>query len=297
MSGLPKALDFRKHTEERMPVVAALLALALASPTPAPAGGTASGTFEDKTWKLKLSGAYAFWDKTHGSDEARRIRVAVSNSGFVKDAFDEHYDRERAINTLFADDETKVVYLELDESGGYHGLSYYFGSGSGCGYCFSTEVKNTVKPKNGRLQGRLAYKDDSFDFDVTLDVPIPPKQWGEPLPKDGGAPGKVFLAYASALEARDPKRIYALLDAENKEHFQKYEKDGQLEDWLSYLWKEEHTELKTIRVTGGFVRGDRAVVLFDGSNAYIEKLHGEAVLRREGGAWLIHRDMVEIGSR
>ena len=45
------------------------------------------------------------------------------------------------------------------------------------------------------------------------------------------------------------------------------------------------------------MRGDRAVVLFDGANSYIEKLHGEAVLRREGGAWLIHRDMVAVGSR
>ena len=282
-----------------MPVVAALLALALASAAEAPAAGKASATgrFEDKTWKVKLSGAYAFWDKTHGTDEAKRIQVAVSNSGFVAEAFDEHYDREHAINSLFADDETKVVYFELDEKGGYHGLSYYFGPGSGCAYCFSSEVKNTVKPKNGRLQGRLVYKDVSFDFDVTLDVPIPPREWGEPLPKDGGDPGKAFLAYASALEARDQKRIYALLDAENKEHFQKYEKKGTLDDWLAYLWKEEHTELKTIRITGGLVRGDRAVVLFDGANSYIEKLHGEAVLRREGGAWLVHRDMIEIGSR
>jgi hypothetical protein len=275
---------------------AALVVFALFS-AEAPAPGTAKGTFEDKTWKVKLSGAYAFWAEPHDGDQKARIRVAVSNSGFVAEAFDEHYDRERAINTLFVDDETRVVYFDLDEKGGYHGLSYYFGSGSGCGYCFSSEVKNTVKPTNGRFQGRLAYKDDSFDFDFTLDVPIPPKQWGQALPKDGGDPGKAFLAYASALEARDKKRLYTLLDAENQEHFQKYEKEGQLDDWLGYLWKDEHSELKTIRITGGFVRGDRAVVLFDGSNSYIDKLHGEAVLRREGGAWLMHRDMVEMGSR
>ena len=281
-----------------MAFVTALLALVLAAAADGTAGGTASGKFEDRTWKVKLSGAYAFWDKSHGTDEdARRIQVAVSNAGFVADAFDEHYDREHAINALFADEETKVVYFELDEKGGYHGLSYYFGPGSGCAYCFSSEVKNTVQAKNGRLQGRLAHKDDSFDFDVTLDVPIPPREWGEPLPKDGGAPGRAFLDYASALEARDQKRIYALLDAENKEHFEKYEKEGHLDDWLAYLWKDEHTELSKIRITGGFVRGDRAVVLFDGSNPYIEKLHGEAALRREGGAWLVHRDMIEIGSR
>jgi hypothetical protein len=280
----------------------AILALNLITAVP-PAAGTAKGHFEDKTWKVKLNGAYAFWDKTHGVNEgegegdAKRIQVAVSNTGFVAEAFDEHYDKEHAISTLFVDEETKVVYFELDEKGGYHGLSYSFGSGSGCGYCFSSEVKNTVKAKDGRLQGRLAYKDESFDFDVTIDVPIPPREWGEALPKDGGAPGKAFLAYAKALEARDKKSLYAMLDAENKEHFQKYEKEGDLDNWLGYLWKEEHSELKTIRITGGFVRGDHAVVLFDGSNAYIDKLHGEAVLRREGGAWLVHRDMIEVGER
>lgn len=282
-------------------IAAVLLGLVLSSAEgQAPAKGTASGTFEDKTWKLKIGGAYAFWDKSHGDDSnARRIQVAVSNAGFVAEAFDEHYDRQHAINTLFADDETKVVYFEFDEKGGYHGLSYYFGSGSGCGWCYSSEVKNTVKPKDGRLQGRIAYedKDDGIQFDVNLDVPIPPKEWGQPLPKDGGDPGKAFLAYASALEARDKKKIYSLLDAENKEHYQKYEKEGDLDNWLAYLWKDEHSELETIRITGGFVRGDRAVVLFDGSNAYIDKLHGEAILRREGGAWLIHRDMIEMGSR
>ena len=46
-----------------MSVVAALLALALVSAAEAPAGGkaSASGRFEDKTWKVKLSAAYAFW--------------------------------------------------------------------------------------------------------------------------------------------------------------------------------------------------------------------------------------------
>ena len=55
--------------------------------------------------------------------------------------------------------------------------------------------------------------------------------------------------------------------------------------------------MKTITITGGFVRGDHAVVLFDGSNSYIDHLHGEAVLRREDGAWRIHRDMVSVGPR
>ncbi len=270
----------------------------LAAAPDAPAPGTVSGTFEDEKWKLQLVGAYAYRDKTNGlGDEEDRIQVAVSNRGFLAEAFDEFYDRGHAIHSLFADEETKVVFFEFDESGGYHGLSYYFESGDGCGWCFDTKVKSTVRAVGGRLKGDLSYRKDDLAFQVRLDVPIPPKAWGDPLPKDGGAPGKAFLAYSAALDAREPKAIYALLDAEMKGRFDEYRKKGQLDAWLDYLWKDEHTELKTIRITGGFVRGDRAVVLFDATNPWIDHLHGEAILRREGGAWLLHRDMVDVGTR
>jgi hypothetical protein len=82
-----------------------------------------------------------------------------------------------------------------------------------------------------------------------------------------------------------------------KARYQKYEKEGKLDGYFDYLWRDEHTELKTIKITGGFVDGDRAVVLFDGSGALIDHLHGEALLRRENGAWLVHEDMVSIGAR
>ena len=281
-----------------LPALAFLCAFAaLAAPPNAPSPVTASGTFEDKDWKLELAGAYAFRDKSNGLEDEERIQVAVSNSGFVSEALDEFYDRHHAINTLFADEETKVVYFEFDDAGKYHGVSYYFESGVGCGWCFSSKVQSTVRPVGGRLQGTLAYRGDDRTFDVRIDVPIPPKTWGDPLPKDGGAPGKAFLAYAAALEKRDTKAIRALLDDAMKARFDEYEKKDELEGWLDYRWKDEHTEMRTIRITGGFVRGDRAVVLFDGSNSYIDHLYGEALLRREGGAWLVHKDMVGVGTR
>ena len=266
-----------------------------ASPEPAP--GTASGTFEDKKWKLTLAGAYAFREKSMGLSDDPMIRVAVSNTVFVAAALDEHFDRAHAINTLFADDESKVVYFEFDEAGKYSGLSYYFESGDGCGYCFDSKVESTVRASGGRLKGELSYARDGLHFRVALDVPIPPKTWGDALPADGGAPGKAYLAYHDALEKRDKKAIYALLDEDRRSLFREYEKESRLDGWLDYRWHDEHTEMKTITITGGFVRGDHAVVLFDGNNSYIDQLHGEAVLRREDGAWRIHRDMVSVGSR
>ena len=225
------------------------------------------------------------------------IQVAVSNTEFVPQALDDHFDRGHAIETLFADDESKVVYFEFDESGKYHGLSYYFGPGDGCGWCFDSQVKSTVRATGGRLKGELSYEGDERKFRIALDVPVPPKKWGDPLPADGGDPGKAFLAYHAALEKRDKKALRALFDADRKKLSDEYELSKRLDAYLDYLWHDEHTELKTIRITGGFIRGDRAVVLFDASNSYIDAMHGEAVMRREGGAWKLHRDMVSVGSR
>jgi len=259
--------------------------------------GTASGTFDDGKVKLQLAGAYAFRDKTAGTSEDRVIRVAVSNSKFVPAALDDYYDRQHAIDTLFADDESKVVYFELDDAGRYHGLSYYFGPGDGCGYCFDSTVKSSVKAVDGRLKGELSYKGSDRRFQVQLDVAIPPKEWGQPLPRDGGEPGRAYLAYHRALEKRDKKALYALLDAEERARWEKYNAEGKVDEWLDFRWKDEHTELTQIRVTGGYVDGDRAVVLFDGKNGYIDALHGEAQLRRENGQWLVGGDMVSVGAR
>jgi len=273
--------------------VGAVVTAAPSEPVP----GTASGTFEDRKVKLQLAGAYAFRDKSAGTSDDRVIRVAVSNAKFVPAALDDYYDRAHAINTLFADNEDKVVFFELDDAGKYHGLSYYFGPGVGCGFCFDSTVKSTVRAVDGRLKGELSYRGDDRRFQLQLDVPIPPKEWGQALPKDGGEPGKAYLAYHRALEKRDKKALYALLDAEERARWEKYNAENKVDEWLDYRWKEEHTELTSIRITGGFVDGDRAVVLFDGKNGYIDALHGEAQLRREGGQWLVGGDMVSVGAR
>lgn len=277
-------------------VLAVLSAASLfAAGSAAPA--TASGTFEDKKFKIEIAGAYAFWGKTGGFGDDPVIRVAVSNAEFKAAAFDAFYDKAGAISSRFADDEVKVVSFEFDASGKYTGLSYYFASGDGCGFCFDSKVKSTVKGAGGRLAGTVSYTGDDRQFDVTFDVPMPPKAWGDPLPKDGGAPGKAWLAYHAALEAQDKKAIYALLDADMKARWTKNEKAGDIDGYIEFLWNDQHTMLKTIHVSGGFVNGDRAVVLFTGSNTFIDHLYGEALLRREAGEWLVHTDMVDVGER
>jgi hypothetical protein len=49
-------------------------------------------------------------------------------------------------------------------------------------------------------------------------------------------------------------------------------------------------------VVGGYVRGDHAVILFDGSGLF-DALHGEVILHRAGNTWLVADELVQIGQR
>ncbi|HTR02948.1 MAG TPA: hypothetical protein VMN82_07100 [Thermoanaerobaculia bacterium] len=274
--------------------LAALLLAATVSGGDAAKPATASGTFEDRRWRLEIAGAYAY---RGDEDGGATLHVAVSNAELVAEALDDHYDRGHAIAALVADDEVKVVTFDFDAKGRYEGLSYYFESGVGCGFCYDSTVRSTVKAAAGRLSGTVADAGDGRRFEITFDVPIPPKTWGDPLPADGGAPGKAYLAYAAALEHADKAAVRELLDARSKGRWDGHVQDGDLDAHVEYLWHDVHTLMKTIRITGGFVRGDRAVVLFDGSSVFIDHLHGEALLRREDGRWLVRTEMIDVGAR
>lgn len=287
----------RHSVNGRLGAAAALLATGLlgaatAGEPPIPA---ASGRFRGEKTSLEIRGAYAFWWKSASpADEPEKVlRVAVGNGNIDPAYFDRFCDRLHAIDARFVDAEYKVVYLEFTPAGKYHGLSFYFGPGDGCGYCYDPDVQSAVRLSGGRLQGHVASKDPKRLFDVELDVPVPAKEWGKPLAGGGGDAGKVYAKYETALEARNIAAARAVIDERVSAFWQKMEKEGKLDRYLDYTWKEKHLEMKSPRVTGGFVNGDRAVVLVEGENRYA-KVRGEALLKREGGGWRFSDELLRV---
>jgi hypothetical protein len=131
---------------------------------------------------------------------------------------------------------------------------------------------------------------------VQLDVAIPRRSGpAAPQGRRRARPGLPRVP-PRAREARQEGALRAAR-REERARWEKYNAEGKVDEWLDFRWKDEHTELTQIRVTGGYVDGDRAVVLFDGKNGYIDALHGEAQLRRENGQWLVGGDMVSVGAR
>jgi hypothetical protein len=264
----------------------------------AAAAQTASGHFSSRTLDVPIAGAYSYWDQGSGGKD-RVVKVAVSNAEFRADILDDWHDRGAAVREFFASDNVKIVTFDFDADGKYRGYSYYFASGDGCGWCYDSTVRSTVRGSNGRLSGSITFDGGAgaVAFDLKFDVPIPAKSWGQALPAGGGDPGRVFLAYHKALATSDAAALKAVSDGHGKEVLAKHQSQGDLAEYLDYRWNDMHYRMQSVTVVGGYVRGDHAVILFDGSSKLFDALHGEVILRRAGGAWLVADELVQIGKR
>ena len=268
-------------------VTALLIALALAAPVVEADTPQASGTFSSRNWNVKVGGAYAFPAEV-GMDDKPGIRVAVSNAGFLPEVINRYFDREHAINTFFADDETKVAYFDFEPNGKYAGMTYYFESGDGCGYCFDGSVVSTVKVAKGRIAGelRLAPKPDEVSFTVTFDVPVAPAGHGTPLPAGFGEPGKVYAAFAKALEEGTPKALKPYLTDKDSASL------SEQGDELVRYFHDNHPT-KSYIITKGWVDGDRALLLVEGANSYMN-VKTEVHLVREKGTWRVDNQIMQV---
>lgn len=253
----------------------------------------ATGTFEGSKFKFNVKGAYAYWSRT--STEGPLIEVAVSNDGFIASAFDTFYDPKPVIESDFVDDKTAVIYFQFEPNGRYHGISYYLGSGDGCGFCSDNSTKSTVTVAGGRAKGGLKYKGENRSYDLQFDVPIAPREWGKEIKGDGGDIGTAYNAYNKAMNAGDRKAIFDLLDAHTQEFWKKREKEGKLESYLDYREDKVHYRIKDARIVRGFVRENQAVLLIKAASPVIDHLHGQVVLTKESGRWKISDEVYEVG--
>jgi len=259
----------------------------LAGAATAAAAEQASGRFESTYGWLDVHGAYAF-PATVGIEDEPGIRVAISNAGFKPEGVDVYWDRQRAIDRYFQDEETLVVYLHFTKTGSLLGASWYWGTGAGCGFCSNSETTSTVRVADGRIGGRVALKDDDLTYDVTFDVPIAPATPGKDVPADGEA-ARAYLAYHAALDARDPEAAAPLVTEDLRGGIAEAKAKGENSTWTL---AEDHPE--KVKVVRAFELGDEAVLLVEGEASW-GSLHGEVQMKREGGSWRFWGETFEAG--
>jgi hypothetical protein len=275
-------------------VILAVL-LCVASAVAAEAGAekaAARGRFDSGGVAWDVHDAYAFRGKASMGDEDV-IVVAITNGGFPREVIDGWWDRKQALEQKFRGDaDTVLVYLEFSPQGEYRGLSYYIGSGNGCGYC-SGGVTSTVKLVGGKLVGGLKYSAEDRVFDVALDVPVASDDHGPALPAGGGDPGKVYLAYHEALKAGDTAGLKRTLDGFMLEQMAKGEKGDNMQGFLAWLGGQRY--LDTVSVDKGFATAKAAVLLVSGSGP-IGKRQGQVILTREKDGWRFSDEAITIAS-
>jgi len=196
--------------------------------------------------------------------------------------------RQLWIGERFAKKGVGVAWFYFTPKGNYLGLSYYFGSGNGCGLCFSTEVSTTVEINGGRVAGTLAYTDpDGPNFDITFDVPLAPSSYGKPLPADGGEPARVYRAFHQALASRDADAIRPTLDSRRQPFLDNPPFIEQL--------KQSHPD--TYELTGAYSRENSALLLTAGERSVYSssmEVKTEVHLIREGGEWVVEDELLKI---
>jgi hypothetical protein len=79
-----------------------------------------------------------------------------------------------------------------------------------------------------------------------------------------------------------------LLSTEQQKFLDEAQKNGKLDAMLAAM-KEGHPN-KSIQITGGFVAGDKAVLLIVGEGSIV-RLRGEALMLKEGGTWRVDDEM------
>jgi len=249
-----------------------------------------SGSFTSKDVTFEVAGAVAFNGPSALDKDNPAILVVVSNDRLNSGALADFVDRKLAVEKLIKDDKTAVVYLEFTPQGKYRGLSYYFGSGNGCGYCTS-EVASTVKLANGRLTGTLKGTEKARPFNVTLDVAVLNDTHGSPLPADGGAPGKAYLAYHAALVKHDGAALKPTLSPGRVEVWNRANSKNDVGGYVNFL-AEDHP-LKGVKITRGWATADKASLLIEGQGE-AGNVAGEVLLVNSKGAWGVDEELVDV---
>ena len=253
---------------------------------------SAKGTFKSQGITMEVRSAVAYRGKSFLDKNSDALIVAITNARIRPEALSDYYDRHLAIEKHVKDEQTGVVYLEFRPDGSYRGLSYYFQSGNGCGYC-TGEVTSHVRLVEGRLSGTLTDRESDRSFEITLDLPLLTDDHGATLGADGGAPGKAYLAYHDAIVKRDRAALKSLLSSEQLKTWADAEKKNLLGKFIDEL-AGEHPG-KSARIVRGFATSNKAVLVIGGTGA-VGKMLGEAILVKEKDGWRIDDEITDLAN-
>jgi hypothetical protein len=124
--------------------------------------------------------------------------------------------------------------------------------------------------------------DDAYDFRLSYDLPVTSIPKPSVLPAGGGEPGTVYASLVKAIQSADWNAAYDHL-AEH-EIPQTKPKASEMKQYFEGL---ALNYPKTITVTGGLMKGDRANLDLKGTNNEGKKIQGVVAMKKSAAGWRV----------
>lgn len=237
----------------------------------------------DVKGKVSISGAtFAVVDavayKTNDGIAVALLPVAFDMKAAAKD---------RKIDTFdFMRMDSAYVTLKVDADGSFNCIDFSAGSGGGssCNSEYTPALKLTARTAE-RIAGTFNLKGKTDNADVTFDLKVVTTlaPAGTALPADGGEPGRAVMAHFAAIEKNDFAALKALAHPERRQMMEASEKSGEAKKMFAMM---REMSPRKVKITGGTVDGDTALVDFEGVEDG-KPMKGSADVERDGGKWYL----------
>ena len=239
------------------------------------------------------------WDDDGVPDEAVGPDTKLSFASFKLDAADiqRAEDRDSALqDQAFAQDDATKLQLTLAPDKLVTAQYVWISPGTSLSYSSNEVGKIDFKPgAKGRVAGHYVYNDDDAEgphCDVTFDITLigtmaeAPPLPGQPLPADGGEPGKAYLALNKAMLAGDLDALAKLLPPDRAAEMQQARGTPEFEGMLAFI---QAMTPKNVRIKGGRIDGDKAWIEFDAEEGEMLR-SGTAEMVREVGRLRVEKE-------
>jgi hypothetical protein len=251
--------------------------LALAAGAAFAAEPPASGSFVLDGETFTVADAIAYPDEGG-------ISVVVSNRAFDRREFARDGKIDDFDVLRHAGDGVASFTIEIGGDGTLSGYSVHSGNGGGGGY--NSEIADALRlttRSDTRVAGSLEWQGEDKATDLRFDLPVQAsiERPGQKIAAGGGEIGKALVAHFEAMASGDKERLLAMTPPDRRAETKAMMDDPEATAMLGFLAAMAPRE---VRVTGGVVDGDTAVVDYEGVRDGA-KVRGSIDGMRVDGRW------------
>ncbi|MBC6942943.1 MAG: hypothetical protein DWB45_09490 [Xanthomonadales bacterium] len=268
------------------PLLPLLLALA-----PGMVLAAGSGTVYHDGQATALAHAYAYRTPDPFDKDKQITRIVFTDRAIDAAAVRDASNRDDAIDEQLHG--ATRVDLNLEADGSVQNVNTRIGdrigTQSGSGWYTLTLKRNDDK----RVEGSFHSNDESekksgryYDLTFALDLPAAP-DLGAPLPADGGAQGKAYLAHLAALRKGDIDALAATMTKARAGQLLAHRNDPDFKMMFEFIQGQALREPKYVK---GNSKGDRATLEYRGKDGDGNEVKSTVSMLREGGAWKLEKE-------